>query len=290
LPIPIIRLEQVVNCFTCKKDIAPGDERRWGKSFKCSFCAKQYDRDRMAARRAKDRAPDWMPSKITFHYQTECDGISHICTGCNERKFLSSYYNNLESPCGKDPRCSACRLKARRERREADPVYRAQADRKWALNKLGLTENTYDFLSSEQHDLCALCEEEETSLSSSGKVIAFAVDHDHSCCPPKGGCRKCIRGLLCKACNLILGRIETKPILVEKFGLAEYLQRRPLLKFEVLPLEMLKQDGEFDSKEGVARIYINHWPEGIPDWEAIERVLDQYRPASMIRKRRDTAP
>lgn len=34
---------------------------------------------------------------------------------------------------------------------------------------------------------------------------AFAVDHDHSCCPGEYTCGKCLRGITCGACNKMLG-------------------------------------------------------------------------------------
>lgn len=199
---------------------------------------RMYNRAKAAAKRARDRGPGWKPSKITFHYQTQCDGKSHICTGCEERKSLDAFYNNLESPCGKDPRCKQCKHLARVDLRNTHPIVRMRNDRRSAINKMGLTEIVYSYMWYQQNRVCALCEEPETAKSSTGNIIALAVDHDHACCPQKTACRKCIRGLLCKSCNLILGRIEVKPKLIDKFQLTEYLQRRPLLHFEVLPMEM----------------------------------------------------
>jgi len=55
------------------------------------------------------------------------------------------------------------------------------------------------------------------------------IDHDHSCCPDRGSCGKCIRGLICRECNHALGRVHDSPQKLR--GLIEYLEaweaRRP---------------------------------------------------------------
>lgn len=52
----------------------------------------------------------------------------------------------------------------------------------------------------DQSGLCAGC----------GKDLKdnFCVDHDHSCCAGEKTCGRCVRGLLCKPCNLYLKNVE----------------------------------------------------------------------------------
>ena len=50
------------------------------------------------------------------------------------------------------------------------------------------------------------------------------VDHDHSCCPTKKSCGKCIRGLLCSSCNTALGLLKDDLVLFEKA--MSYLQTK----------------------------------------------------------------
>lgn len=67
------------------------------------------------------------------------------------------------------------------------------------LANYGLAEHELQQRFLEQEKSCGLC---FAPLS----YPNFHVDHDHACCPDKGrSCGKCIRGLLCPGCNLLLG-------------------------------------------------------------------------------------
>lgn len=48
------------------------------------------------------------------------------------------------------------------------------------------------------------------------------VDHDHRCCPGKFTCGKCVRGILCRGCNLALGSVGDDPAVLD--SLAAYLR------------------------------------------------------------------
>lgn len=50
-----------------------------------------------------------------------------------------------------------------------------------------------------QDDRCGICGEED----------ATHVDHDHTCCPGRETCGKCVRGFLCRQCNARLWALET---------------------------------------------------------------------------------
>ena len=50
-----------------------------------------------------------------------------------------------------------------------------------------------------------------------------AVDHDHSCCPGKKSCGKCVRGLLCSMCNSGLAFFQDDPRRL--FSAVKYLEQ-----------------------------------------------------------------
>lgn len=44
-----------------------------------------------------------------------------------------------------------------------------------------------------------------------GTTQDLHIDHDHGCCSGNRSCGACVRGLLCRACNLALGYLKEDP-------------------------------------------------------------------------------
>lgn len=59
--------------------------------------------------------------------------------------------------------------------------------------------------------------------SGCGATEFLGVDHDHSCCIGNYSCGKCVRGVLCRGCNISLGYMKEDRDRV--LGLAEYMLR-----------------------------------------------------------------
>lgn len=68
------------------------------------------------------------------------------------------------------------------------------------LRYYNMTVEDYNKMLKKQKNRCAGCKK-----SSSEFKNFLSVDHDHRCCSGATSCGKCIRGLLCQPCNLILG-------------------------------------------------------------------------------------
>lgn len=65
-------------------------------------------------------------------------------------------------------------------------------------------------------------------LSSSCEICSrtdrLSIDHDHSCCPGKTSCGKCVRGVLCTGCNRGIGQMMDNPEFLRKA--AAYLESK----------------------------------------------------------------
>lgn len=91
-------------------------------------------------------------------------------------------------------------------RKEADPYFILRGNLKQFYN---ITLEQYLEMYEKQDGKCAVCGEEEVEVHhATGERRRLAVDHDHNCCPGRESCGRCIRGLLCNACNRGLGLLN----------------------------------------------------------------------------------
>src|SRR4051812_3786315 len=82
-------------------------------------------------------------------------------------------------------------------------AYVPAAHRRYRLwGRYRLTEQDYENLWLRQAGMCLICEAKEY-LPDTARPLA--VDHDRRCCPGRNSCGKCVRGLLCFACNQLIG-------------------------------------------------------------------------------------
>jgi hypothetical protein len=76
-----------------------------------------------------------------------------------------------------------------------------------SVERHGITREQYLAMLASQGEVCAICER-----TSPGEFFGrWAIDHDHRCCPGQTSCGRCIRGLLCRACNMGLGQFGDDP-------------------------------------------------------------------------------
>ena len=151
---------------------------------------------------------------------------SKQCTKCKTVKALSEYHFRkgdgiYMSQCKECTRADNNARSARnyeryeakrKEWRDANREQVTRNTRNWQLrnpdkHKSGAYKSTYgidfDALWAKQEGLCASC---QLPMQKGGKEIdSVCVDHDRSCCPGKKSCGACVRGLIHRNCNLVLG-------------------------------------------------------------------------------------
>lgn len=114
------------------------------------------------------------------------------CFGCQSWLSVDVFNQSSGKKDGLQPRCRAC-AKAIYNHMHAEV---RSANRK---GKYGLSAQAFQDLLDKQGGCCAICRADNPGSK------FWAVDHDHACCPGKGSCGKCVRGILCGQCNVGLG-------------------------------------------------------------------------------------
>lgn len=98
--------------------------------------------------------------------------------------------------------------------------YRSEGTGSGGYGAHGLSVWDYYDLWKSQNGECAICHLKPNPNDPSRFKRTLHIDHDHSCCDnPKGSCGKCIRGLLCRSCNVMLGHYEKHEgiLVIEQF-------------------------------------------------------------------------
>lgn len=140
------------------------------------------------------------------------------CSRCGEIKVLADFHKNKSARDGHNAACKACRKHTQAETykqnsakiqarnlawRRANPDKIQVYSRKLHIQRYGITEERWQDIFSEQGQACAICRTKDP-----GKK-GWATDHDHTCCAPRTKCcGQCVRGILCGACNLGLGKFQ----------------------------------------------------------------------------------
>ena len=86
-------------------------------------------------------------------------------------------------------------------RRQNPEAWKRIARRRHLMGTYNITPEQYDEILARQGGHCAMCP--AVVADEAGRQLH--VDHDHSCCPGDRSCGRCVRGLLCKRCNTMLG-------------------------------------------------------------------------------------
>jgi hypothetical protein len=177
---------------------------------------------------------------------------SKRCTRCSEEKPVESFSKDSKSKSGLQAWCRSCMAEWRKSKRATltkkelsqlaakrreyvrmNPQLRsnntAEYLREWRKtnpgkqrqytlkHKYGLTPEVYQAISFAQGGVCAIpgCGGTPTQ-----------VDHDHSCCSGPKSCGACVRGILCKRCNIFLGAVKDNSVLLR--GMLSYLRKVPV--------------------------------------------------------------
>lgn len=183
-------------CARCKEVKPEGDfyasrQAKCGRQGMCIECQLLYSKEvqgRMALRVHDD--------------QCECQpcvtGVK-FCTRCKETKSREDFSLKKTSGDGLQQHCQRCQMEM------------------WRLRRYGLSDAAFNSMLTEQGGKCAACSRDF------GDDNKPHIDHDHACCDSQKTCGKCVRQLLCKGCNWLLGIIKddrNTPI-----GLLDYLNK-----------------------------------------------------------------
>lgn len=175
------------------------------------------ERDRSKSARWRAANPDRAAAQRAKDYASQRSDPARL-----ERARVASRasYLRRRARMGEDAWKARGRAYSKKWRETHDP---SAPNRIQRLRYKGLTDQAYDALLDGQGGVCAICHLPERVLTY-GRARRLAVDHDHACCSGTRACGKCIRGLLCTACNYAIAKFDDDPERMR--AAAIYVERR----------------------------------------------------------------
>ena len=133
------------------------------------------------------------------------------CTLCKAEKDISNFFKSKYHKDGYEGRCKTCKVGVNRASylKNKDEVKWRSVKRKYKI--------TEDQFNAMAFDGCQSC----------GSRESLCVDHDHSCCDSAVTCGKCVRGILCKRCNIAEGLFKNDPENIK--NLIKYMTKHGIL-------------------------------------------------------------
>ena len=126
-----------------------------------------------------------------------------------------------ENRSGRNGQCKLCKKLHRETFKTNHPNYRQEYRQKNKQKlrtehislRYGISLEEYQKKLINQNGRCAIC-----SIEFDDSVMNTTphVDHDHTCCSGNKSCGKCIRGILCRGCNIGLGAFRDNSKTLEK--------------------------------------------------------------------------
>lgn len=109
-------------------------------------------------------------------------------------------------------------------------------------SRYNITGAMYDEMLKNQSGVCAIC---GAAPRPGVKYWSeLSVDHDRSCCPTWKSCGNCVRGLLCKMCNVGIGNLGDDPERLE--SAVRYLRERKIETTGSMKIEIVGVSPEDD--------------------------------------------
>jgi hypothetical protein len=151
--------------------------------------------------------------------ESELYGTERACSKCRRVQPIDQF--PVRNPGGRyrTSQCRGCRREHNRMYyRENRDVLRKKAREHQQTIRYGKPAGWYAEQLAAQGGVCAIC-----GASPASAKRAFAVDHDHACCPGRHTCGNCVRGILCVQCNTALASVESNDDWIAK--VLRYLER-----------------------------------------------------------------